>query len=75
MRKVPFFCQVEVALESFRLNGEETLQKNPVKKKFHPCHEETIKKGPECTCSGEYICNASEIQTESSPRSERPFQR
>ena len=72
---MPFFCQVEVALESFRPNGEETLQKNPVKKKFHPRHEETIKKGPECTCSGECICNASEIQTEWSPRSERPFQR
>ena len=27
------------------------------------------------TCSGEYICNTSEIQTGWSPRSERPFQR
>ena len=45
---MPFFCQVEVALDSFRPNGEETLQKNPVKKKFHPRHEETIKKDPEC---------------------------
>jgi hypothetical protein len=27
------------------------------------------------TCSGEYICHASEIQTGWSPRSERPFQR
>ena len=47
-KKCRFFCQVEVALESFRPNGEETLQKNPVKKKFHPRHEETIKKDPEC---------------------------
>jgi hypothetical protein len=27
------------------------------------------------TCSGEYICHASDIQTGWSPRSERPFQR
>jgi glycine cleavage system aminomethyltransferase T len=27
------------------------------------------------TCSEEYICNASEIQTGWSPRSERPFER
>eukprot|EP01046_Picozoa_sp_COSAG06_P014880 COSAG06_NODE_936_length_11434_cov_610.832554_2_plen_98_part_00 len=27
------------------------------------------------TCSGEYICHTSEIQTGWSPRSERPFQR
>jgi hypothetical protein len=27
------------------------------------------------TCSGEYICNTSEIQTGWSPHSERPFQR
>jgi ATP-dependent RNA helicase DDX1 len=27
------------------------------------------------TCSGEYICNASDIQTGWSPRSERPFER
>jgi hypothetical protein len=27
------------------------------------------------TCSGEYVCHASEIQTGWSPRSERPFER
>ena len=41
--------QVEAALPSFRPNGsDEVLQKNPVKKKFFPRHEETIKKDPEC---------------------------
>jgi hypothetical protein len=34
-----------------------------------PTHEEAR------TCSGEYICNTSEIQIGWSPRSERPFQR
>jgi hypothetical protein len=41
--------EVEAAIPSFRPNGsDEVLRKNPVKKKFFPRHEETIKKDPEC---------------------------
>ena len=41
--------RAENPLASFRPNGpDEALQKNPVKKKFFPRHEETIKKDDAC---------------------------